>query len=253
MSSGNSLCRRSTSAGPYWFRKDTKPIVRSCGWPRGRRARGSAELPAQRLVAPLRRLDHLAVERLQVVLHPSECRFRGALERRVDGRDGLDQRRHLRFDGSRGGGERLLDRRRDLRLEQRVERRLVLRLQRFERQLVFGEEPEGGRVEQRGAGARIDQRHRHAEVLVDAAQLAEIRELVRSGDITGGREQCVLNHRPQQHARAESGRTDARFLLRAPRLERVSPRTAAVLLTDRAAAPSSRNRATLSSWFLTCA
>ena len=84
--------------------------------------------------------------------------------------------------------ERILDDRRDLRLQQIVQRRFVLRLQRLERQLVLGQEAQRGRVEQRRRRARVEQRHRDAEVFVHAAQLAEIRQLVRSGDVADGRE-----------------------------------------------------------------
>ena len=79
-------------------------------------------------------------------------------------------------------------------------------LQRLERQLVLREEAQRRRIEQRRRRARIHQRHRHAEVLVDAAQLAEVRQLVRSGDVTDRREQRVLHDRAQQHVRAEAGR-----------------------------------------------
>ena len=56
------------------------------------------ELPAQSFVAALGRLDCLPVQRLQIVLHPSERRSRGAFERSVQHRDGRDQLRHLRLD-----------------------------------------------------------------------------------------------------------------------------------------------------------
>ena len=49
----------------------------------------------------------------------------------------------------------------------------------------------------------IDQRHRHAEVLVDAAKLPEIGELARAGDVTDRRKERVLHDRPEQHVRAE--------------------------------------------------
>ena len=87
--------------------------------------------------------------------------------------------------------------------EQLVQRRFVLRLQRFERQLVFREEAQRRRIEERRAWRADNQRHRHAEVLVDAAQLAEIGQLVRPGDVTDRREERVLHDRPQQHVRAE--------------------------------------------------
>src|SRR5262249_23491552 len=48
------------------------------------------ELTAQRLVAPLGRLNHLAVQRLQIVLHASERRSRRALERRIERRHRLN-------------------------------------------------------------------------------------------------------------------------------------------------------------------
>ena len=42
--------------------------------------------------------------------------------------------------------------------------------------------------------------------VVDAAQLRQVGQLVRSGDVTDGRKQRVLHQRPQQHVRAELGR-----------------------------------------------
>src|SRR5262249_9794943 len=41
------------------------------------------ELPAEGFVAALRRLNHLAVQRLEIALHPLERRARGAFQRRI--------------------------------------------------------------------------------------------------------------------------------------------------------------------------
>ena len=94
----------------------------------------------------------------------------------------------------------------DLRLEQLVQRRIILRVQRFERDVVLGEEPRRRRVDECCGRAAIHQRHRHVEARIDPAQLAEIGELVRSRDVTHGGEDRVLDDRPQQHARAERRR-----------------------------------------------
>src|SRR5262245_48139695 len=72
------------------------------------------ELPPQRFVAPLRGLNHLAVQRLQVALHPLERRSRRAFERGIERRDRLNQARHLRLDGPRRARKRILDHLRNL-------------------------------------------------------------------------------------------------------------------------------------------
>src|SRR3954447_11693913 len=64
---------------------------------KGERARVH-ELAAERFIAALRRLDHLAVQRLQVALHPFERRARSAFECWIERRDGLNEPRHLRVD-----------------------------------------------------------------------------------------------------------------------------------------------------------
>ena len=134
-------------------------------------------------------------------------------------------------------GERLVDDRRNLRLQQLVQRRLVLRLQRLERQLVLREEAERGGIEDRRGRARIEERHRHAEVVVHAAELAEVGELVRSGDVADRREERVLDDRAQQHVRAEAGGTFRRLRRPAPPWDTaVADQEAAVLLPDRAPA-----------------
>src|SRR5206468_9859812 len=56
----------------------------------GQRA-GANELAPQRLVAALGRLDDLAVQRLEIVLHAGERRSRGAFERRIEGGDRFDE------------------------------------------------------------------------------------------------------------------------------------------------------------------
>src|SRR5262249_54769602 len=83
----------------------------------GQRA-GMHELTPQRFVAPLRCLDHLAVQRLQIVLHAAERRSGGAFERRIEGGDGLDQPMHLFFNRLRRGGKRFFDDRWNLRAQQ---------------------------------------------------------------------------------------------------------------------------------------
>ena len=40
-------------------------------------------------------------------------------------------------------------------------------------------------------------------MIVDAAKLPEIRQLARTADVGDGREERVLDQRPQQHVRAE--------------------------------------------------
>ena len=195
------------------------------------------ELAAQRFVAPLGRMNHLAVQVLQVALHPLQRRARRSFERRIERRHRRDQARHLRLDRLLRLAERLLDRRRNLRLQQLVERRLVLRLQRLERQLVLGQETQRRGIEDRRGRARVEQRHRHAEVRVDAAQLAEVGELVRAGDVADGREQRVLHDRAEQDVGAEAGRLRRRLLdQRRRRVLLVADDEAAVLLADGAAA-----------------
>src|SRR6266540_7071705 len=74
-------------------------------------------------------------------------------------------------------------------------------------------------------------------MLVDAAQLAEICELVWSGDVADRRKQRVLRHRPQQYVRAEARRPRRRlFEQRGDRVLLVANDKAAVLLADDPAA-----------------
>src|SRR5438093_776966 len=105
ISIGSSSSNRWTSAGPYWLRNDTKPMVRSWAWPPGLR-----------------------------------------------------------------------------------------------------QEASGGRVEERGRRTWIHERHRHTEMSVDAAQLTQVRQLVRTRHVTDGWEERVLNDGPQQDVRAEPRR-----------------------------------------------
>jgi hypothetical protein len=195
------------------------------------------ELTAQRLVAPFCRLNHLAVQGLEIALHPLEGRARRAFECRIERRNRLNDALHLLLDRPFRLRERLFDRGGNLCLEQFVQRRFVLRLQRFERKLVFGQEPQGRGIQNRRGGARIHQRHRHAEVLVDAAQLAKVGQLVRSRDVAHRREERVLHHGPQQHVGTEPGRLLGRLLHeRRCRVRLVADQEAAVLLADGAAA-----------------
>ncbi len=131
------------------------------------------------------------------MLHTAERGSRSALECWVERWYRLNQVGHPGVDRLRRVRKRLLELRGNLRLQQLVQRRLILRLERFERQLVLGQKPERGRIEERGAGAGIHQRHRHTEVFVNAAQLAEIRKLVRARDVTDGWEQGVLHDRTE--------------------------------------------------------
>src|SRR5206468_6725757 len=69
-----------------------------------------------------------------------------------------------------------------------------------------------------------------------AAKLAEIRQLIRSRDVTNRRKNRVLDNRPEQHAGTES-----RWLLRGPfqelcrRIPLVTDHEGTVLLADRSA------------------
>ena len=98
----------------------------------------------------------------------------------------------------------LFQRLRQLRLEQPVQRRFVLCLELVKRQIVLREEADRGRVHQRRHRARINERHRNAEVLVDAAELSEVGQLTRSRDVRDRREERVLDDRPKQDVGAES-------------------------------------------------
>ena len=55
------------------------------------------------------------------------------------------------------------------------------------------QEAQRGRIDERGRGALVHQRHRHVEVGVDLAQLAQIGQLVRARDVTDGGEERVLD------------------------------------------------------------
>ena len=168
------------------------------------------ELPPQRFVAPLRRLQHLRVQRVELVLHAAERRPRAALQRGIDRRHGLDHRLHAGVDLLAGLPDRAFDRRGKQRLQQLIERVLVLLLQRLERHVVLGQESHRRRVDERGGGAWLHQRHGHAERLVHAAQLRQIRQLVGTGDVADRGEQGVLDQRAQQDVRAEGLRVRAR-------------------------------------------
>ena len=66
---------------------------------------GVDELPAQRFVAALGRLDHLAVQRLEIALHPLQRRARRAFERWIECGHRRNQARHLGLDGLLGLGK----------------------------------------------------------------------------------------------------------------------------------------------------
>ena len=56
-----------------------------------------------------------------------------------------------------------------------------------------------------GSGAAlVDEWHRHAEVLVDPAQLPEVGELAWACHVTDGREDRVLHDRAEQDVRTEA-------------------------------------------------
>src|SRR3954447_17308658 len=76
--------------------KADRPFLRMAAG-KGERARVH-ELTAQRFVAALRRLNHLAVQRLEIALHPFERRARGALQRGIERRNRLNEPCPLRVD-----------------------------------------------------------------------------------------------------------------------------------------------------------
>src|SRR5207247_8691891 len=85
--------------------------------------------------------------------------------------------------------------------------------------------------------ARIHQRHRHAKMLVYAAELTEIRQLVRSGYVADRREQRVLHDRAEQHVGTEARGPFRSFLhQRRDRITLVADNELAILLTDGEAA-----------------
>src|SRR3954471_14433695 len=77
---------------------------------------------------------------------------------------------------------------------------------------MFVEEPRRPAVDEGRARSWINDRHRNAEVLVDLAQLAQIREFAGARHVTGGSEQCVLNDRPQQNVWTEPARVRSRLV-----------------------------------------
>ena len=151
------------------------------------------ELPAQRLVAPLRRLQDLRPQRLQLVLHAAERRACAAFEGGVDRWDGLDDYLHAGVDLLTRIPEGALYVGREQGLQQLVQRVLVLCLQRFEGDVVLRQESDGRRIDQRGRRAWLHQRHRHAKGFVDAAQLRKVGQLIRAGDVAtlGNNESCT--------------------------------------------------------------
>src|SRR5947207_2391298 len=77
---------------------------------------------------------------------------------------------------------------------------------------MFVEESRRAAVDEGRARSGIDERHRNAEVLVDLAQLSEIREFAGARHVTDSREECVLYERPQQHVGTEPGRVRSRVV-----------------------------------------
>src|SRR3954463_16225362 len=107
---GELLVQPIDERGAVLFQKGDKadgPFLRMAAG-KGERARVH-ELTAQRFVAELRRLNHLAVQRLEVALHPFERRARGGLERWIECWKLLIEPRHLRVDRLLGRRERIFD------------------------------------------------------------------------------------------------------------------------------------------------
>ena len=152
------------------------------------------------------------MQRLHLVLHLAEGRPGRPLERGIDLRHDVRQLLHAIGDQRRHAGERVLDARRQLALEQVVQGPLVLRLQRRQGQFVPRQEAHGRGVGEGRGRALVHQRHGDAEVRVDLAQLAQVGQLVRPRDVADGREDRILHQRPQQHVGAEVSRLAGGFL-----------------------------------------
>ena len=167
---------------------------------------GARELTPQRLVPLLGRLNHLVAQPAQILFHSRQRRLCRAGERRIDSRHRFDHLLHAPPHRVFGLCDRLFHRLRNLRFEQPVERRFVLRLERFHRHVVTRQETRSRRIDQRRRGARVDERHRYAEAGVDLAQLSEVRELARPGDIADRRKERVLDQGPQQNVWTEQVR-----------------------------------------------
>src|SRR5262249_1148537 len=73
------------------------------------------ELAAQRFVAALGRLNHLAAQRLDVVLHAAQRGTGCTFERRIERREGRGETCHALFDGALETLERFVDRCRNVR------------------------------------------------------------------------------------------------------------------------------------------
>src|SRR6266545_7574675 len=151
----------------------------------GLRARAD-ELAPQRVILALRGLDDLAVQRLQFVRHLADGGFHRAFQYRIDAGHHRGERAHALADHALRLVERRFDRRRQLRFEQAVQGRFVLPLQLFEWKIVPREEPTRTGVENRSTRALTNQRHRYIKVLIDAAQLSEVRQLARAADVGHG-------------------------------------------------------------------
>ena len=166
---------------------------------------GVLELAPQRFVPALGRLDDLAVQLLESSCMRAERRSRRAFERRIDLRHCAGDRGPS---ARRSAAPRRVERRStaggSCAFEQLVERGFVLRAQRLERHARTSSgsaAPPNPRASRWRAGyiSGIGT----PKCVVDAAQLAEIRQLVRPGDVADRREERVLHERPQQHVRAE--------------------------------------------------
>src|SRR5215510_1222066 len=128
---------------------------------------GMTKLPAQGVILALGRLDDLAVELFEVVLHPSQRRSRCPFERRIDDLHVLRQTVHPLLNRARRLVERGIHRRRQLRLEHLVQHRFVLCAQRLHLNVVSAEEAHCIGVEYRRRRPRLHEGHRHRECLID--------------------------------------------------------------------------------------
>ena len=145
------------------------------------------------------------------MLHLAQRRFHGSTERRIDLRDRRDDRRYPLFHDVRNAVQRFIHGRRQLILQQLVERRFVLRLECFEGQRVLGQEAQRGRVHDGCRRALVHQRHGHVEVAIDLTQLTQVGQLVGARHVTDGGKQRVLDDGAQQDVGAEMVRRSFDF------------------------------------------
>ena len=122
---------RFSSETPRWhaLRDSVGKCLRPC----------AEKLPAERVVAFFCGADHFAPQRGKLVLQLAEGRTRRAFQRGIDRGHRRDEGRHGSFDSRFGVVQRLIDRRRQRRSQQVIERGFVARVQRLERQIVPGQ------------------------------------------------------------------------------------------------------------------